>query len=53
MARVFNNTIWSRRSDHTPIKMGDLTVTQERTLFVYSDDYLNSGLPGMALLASP
>lgn len=53
MARVFNNTIWSRRADHTPIKMGDLTVTQERTLFVYSDDYLNSGLPGMALLASP
>lgn len=53
MARVFNNTIWSRRADNTPIKMGDLTVTQDRTLFVYSDDYLNSGLPGMALLASP
>lgn len=53
MARVFNNCIWSRRADGTPIKMGDLTVTQERTLFVYSSDYLASGLPGMALLASP
>lgn len=53
MARVFNNSIWSRRADGTPIKMGDLTVTQERTLFVYTPDYLASGLPGLALLASP
>lgn len=53
MARIFNNCIWSRRADGTPIKMGDLTITQERTLFVYTTDYLASGLPGMALLASP
>lgn len=33
--------------------MGDLTVLQDRTIFVYTDDYLASGLPGMSLLASP
>ena len=35
-----------------PIKMGDLTVMQDRTLFVYTDEFQDSGLPGMSLLAS-
>jgi len=53
MAKVYNNSIWSRRADGAPIKMGNLTVMQAQTLFVYTDDYLASGLPGLSLLASP
>lgn len=52
MAHVFNNCIWSRHTDGTPIKMGDLTVMQDQNLFVYTDEYRDSGLPGMSLLAS-
>lgn len=52
MAQVFNNCIWSRRADGTPIKMGDLTVMRDQTLFVYTSEYRDSGLPGMSLLAA-
>lgn len=52
MALLYNNCIWSRRADGTPIKMGDLTVMQEQTLFAYTDEYRECGLPGMSLLAS-
>lgn len=53
MSRVFSNSLWSRSADGAPIKMGDLTVTRAQTVFAYTPEYLASGLPGMALLASP
>lgn len=52
MPRDMHGVIWSR-FDGTPIKMGDLVLSERRTSFTYTAEYLGTGHPGFALLADP
>lgn len=52
MPRDLHGVIWSRFGG-TPIKMGDLVLSDTDTRFTYTAEYLDTGHPGFALLADP
>lgn len=52
MPRDMHSVIWSRFGG-TPMKMGDLVLSESDSRFTYSAEYLGSGYPGFALLADP
>lgn len=56
MARFQHAVIWtalsaSSSSTNIPMKMGDLILTEEQSLFTYTKEYRSTGLPGFSLLS--
>jgi len=52
MSRDMHGVIWSRFGG-TPMKMGNLVLSQRQAGFTYTAEYLAAGHPGFALLADP
>jgi len=52
MIRDAHAVVWTRLSG-TPVKMGELHVTESESRFVYELPFLDSGLPGLGLVLSP
>lgn len=52
MIRDAHAVVWTRLSG-SPVKMGELHVTESESRFVYELAFLQTGLPGLGLVLSP